>query len=235
MELEAGFVEYERTFASLFGNISFKPNNHRASHIFRQVIMFGRPFNFSMFGFESANIIAPEGVSGTKNPLDSIVRHHDNMLLYLKSLSALLESECFLTHLKDSFTGFFPKLVQSGDKNPRKLIKLYQPEQTGTSPKVKFHLEQFNPAAKGKLNDSFIEFRFGELESKVGKVLFINKEGGFVIASELTKIKLATDFRDSFFRAEEVNRTFQVALDDINCVFGSVSSSNKLFLFRTDH
>ena len=101
--------------------------------------------------------------------------------------------------------------------------------------KVKFHLEQFNPAAKGKLNDSFMEFRFGELENKVGKVLFIDKEGGFVVASELTKIRLATNFRDSFFRVEEVNRTFQVALDDIRCVFGSVSSNNKLFLFRTDH
>ena len=52
LQLEARFVEYEKAFASIFGNISFKPNNHRTSHIFRQVIMFGRPFNFSMFSFQ---------------------------------------------------------------------------------------------------------------------------------------------------------------------------------------
>ena len=73
--------------------------------------------------------------------------------------------------------------MQSGDKNPLKLIKLYQSEQAGTPPKVKFLLNKFNPATKGKLNDSFIEFHFEEDGNKVGKVLFIDKEEGFVIAS----------------------------------------------------
>ena len=100
------------------------------------------------------------------------------MLLYHKSLSALLESECFLTHFTDSFFGFFPNLVQSGDKNPLKLIKLYQSGQAGTPPKVKFHLDKFNPATEGNLNDSFIEFHFEEVGTKVGKVLFIDKEEG---------------------------------------------------------
>ena len=125
---------------------------------------------------------------------------------------------------------FFPNLVQSGDKNLLKLIKLYQWGHVGTPSKVKLYLEKFNPATKGKFNDSFIEFHFEEDGNKVGKVLFIDKEEGFVIASELVKILLTLNLKDSFFRVEEANHTFRIPLDNVKGVFGSVSGRGKLFL-----
>jgi len=61
--------------------------------------------------------------------------------------------------------------------------------------------------------------RFEEDEHNVGKVLFIDKEEAFVIAKELAKVRLTTNLRDSFFRVEDANSTFQVALDDIQSSF----------------
>lgn len=45
LELEKEYAEYEKEFHNLFSSGAFKPNNHRASHIFRDVLLFGRPFN----------------------------------------------------------------------------------------------------------------------------------------------------------------------------------------------
>ena len=172
-----------------------------------------------MFGFESANLIAPGGVSVTKNPLDSIVRYHNNMLLHYKALSALLQSQFFLTNFPKTFKRLFPKLVERGDSNPHDLIKLYQPKQHTLVPsRVKFYLERFSPTTKGMLNNSFIEFRF-ENENKIGNILFIDKEASHLAVAELSKKRLTIDLRDSLFRVEGTNRAFQVAFDYISHVF----------------
>ena len=234
LALEKEFVEYEKQFAALFGHSSFKPNNHRASHLFRDVLIFGRPFNFSMFSFESANILAPEGVSGTKGPLDSIIRHHNNMLLYHKALSALLHNQVFLANFPDTFDYFFPELIMQGDSNPNNLIKIYQPTLPGAPPLVKFYLERSRFSKETKLNNSFIEFLF-EGSKVVGKIVNISKEQGFVVVSELTKKRLVTDFRGKFFRAVDDRRLFQMSFDRIIQVFGSIFLKEKQFLFTINH
>ena len=136
-EMEKKFLEFCKMIGSKISHAEFVPNLHRIVHLFMQMMLGGRPHNFSMFGMESANSIVSEGVSGTKNPLNSIIRFQDRLLHIENCKSFLLQSEFFAANFPCTRRLLFPSLYRKENRNWMEMIKVYKPG----SLEVKFYLE----------------------------------------------------------------------------------------------
>jgi hypothetical protein len=230
LELEEEFISYEKEFASIFLHVSFKPNNHRASHIFRDVLLHGRPFNFSMYSTESANSFAPAAVSGTKNPLNSIIRNYENNL-FVHKVKSLLESDSFFNlNFKQTKKLLFPNLFQQEDKNYSKLTKVYFPN----TAEIQFYLEPFSEQLKNKtLSNCYVQFKWKN-EIKVGQITKIYKENEEkkIEIRECSQIWFKNYQNSFFFRINFTELYFEAIEEDIQQVYGHFEIRNKIILFQ---
>jgi len=137
LELEENTLEWEEDLGYIIKHVEFTPNCHRFSHIWRHILQYGRPFNFSMFGSETANMTSSRGVSGVKDPLLGIDRYYSNHLFYNKSLHQLKNNELFTTKFLKTTKLLFPNSFRCKNKDFTKLIKIYFPNST----KIQFYLE----------------------------------------------------------------------------------------------
>jgi hypothetical protein len=94
LDLEKQFYDWENDAGELFNHAEFTPNNHRIGHIFRNLLQFGRPWVYSMFGSETANMIASKVIS-TQNPLAFIERRYKNHQFYHLFTSKLRNNQLF--------------------------------------------------------------------------------------------------------------------------------------------
>lgn len=232
LELEKEFAEYEKKFAALFKHLTFKPNNHRVSHLFRHVILFGRPFVFSMYSFEDMNMLAPQGVKGTKNPLDSFLRYYQNLLTISKAKAALLESHYFRDNFPRTFAKMFPDNVQRMDKSPSKLSKVLSTD----SSEVFFYLESSEQEEKDQKHANwYIEYKRGPVRF-IGKIqeMFSNDKLELNVV-RLKKVPLAVHFEDRFFSVQETENLDSVYSDSVVQIFGHLRINKKIILFSVIH
>ena len=172
--LETKFVKWEFELGKIVNHIEFCPNTHRIGHIFRCILRCGRPFCYSMFAAETANMTSSKGVRGTQNPLPSIQRSFQLKLFYHKALKQLQEDTFFLTNFPNSAKYLFSNLFRKKNKDFRKLIKVYHKN----SSEIKFRLESSsNKPNKRHCSNKMIQFNYeGEiLEGRIVDI-FIEEE-----------------------------------------------------------
>ena len=155
-------------FAEIFSESTFIPNNHRASHIFRDIIKYSIPSGFATFASETANSVGKKA-SGSQNPLDSIVRKHHKQMIIAKAKNNLISNELFNNEFPKSKKEMFPELFPTENKNDKILIKIFKPN----SFKIMFYLEVFRNVTK-KNSNWFVQFLVNDTKM-VGKIIKIDK------------------------------------------------------------
>lgn len=140
LELENEYIDWVKGMGEHFSHVDISANIHRMSHCFRNILHGGSPDNYGMFGSETGNMIATKGIKGTKNPLDSIVRYYTATMHYNRCLSQLSNNNFFSQYFPETKSHFFPHLLKTGNRNYKKLIKVYDKD----SNKIKLFLEPFD-------------------------------------------------------------------------------------------
>lgn len=178
-----------------------------------------------MYGFETWNMIAPRGSSGTKNPLKAICRHYENLLTYYKVCKALRNNELFKRKFKRTAKIIFPEIHKQNDKNPEKLVKIFQDKTT-----IKFYLEDFYHLKKNSSNcNSFIEFTRNY--KRVGRIVKISQNPLLFNVIECKKLTST----EHFFEIENTITIFNdIKSEEINHVFGYVYWKEREFLFNVE-
>jgi len=227
LELESKFIfSYEILFAKIFSEAAFIPNNHRASHIFRDILKYGIPSGFATFASETANAVGKKA-SGSQNPLDAIVRKHHKQMIIAKAKNNLISNEFFNNEFPKAKKAMFPELFPTGNKNDKILIKVFKPN----SFKIMFYLEVFRNVTK-KHSNWFVQFIVNDAKM-VGKIIKIDKlESEYkltIVRLKILKYKIA---KGRFFAVKDTKKQFNVSTDAILQVYGHLEFDSTTILFE---